>query len=155
MRYSYKLAVILLMLCLGAEAEESSPNTWNLSESRSTVFSRVLSPTANLEEVISSLPPTSSGGEMTSGFTLQLGAFPTEQLMQNYVDERGLVKLDNLQGHRTRRDGQVWYVVTWGHFENGKQASAAWQNQSSHFPGVDHWIRSVESLNKTKTEVQE
>ncbi len=81
------------------------------------------------------------------GFTVQLGAFKTENQLQQFIRDN---RLETLQFNHvtTHKDDAVWHLVTWGHFGTPAEARQAWSQREERYPKVESWVRPLGSLQK-------
>lgn len=79
------------------------------------------------------------------GFTVQLGAFKSENQLQQFIRDN---RLETLQfNHFTmHKDDVVWHLVTWGQFGTPAEARQAWSQREERYPKVESWIRPLGSL---------
>ncbi len=79
------------------------------------------------------------------GFTVQLGAFKTENQLQQFIRDNRLETLQ-FSHFTTRKDDVVWHLVTWGRFGTPAEARQAWNQRADSYPKVESWIRPLGSL---------
>ena len=77
-----------------------------------------------------------------AGFTVQLGAFASDQAAQRFLRDNDLFHLDIAkQEHESA--GQYWHVLTFGYFTDKTSAQKAWSAAAENSTEIDVWIRPV------------
>ena len=77
-----------------------------------------------------------------AGFTVQLGAFASDQTAQRFLRDNNLLHLDIAkQGHESA--GQYWHVLVFGYFTDRMSAQKAWLAAAENSAEIDVWIRPV------------
>jgi DamX protein len=82
-----------------------------------------------------------------SRFTLQLFATSNREQREKFLRQQE--HRERFATFQTRRDGAVWYIVTYGSYADRVEAEAAAKSLPTSFGGVKPWIRTFASVQAT------
>ncbi|MGV6807723.1 MAG: SPOR domain-containing protein [bacterium] len=122
-------------------------------EAKKQVLDQVLAPTA--EPVRRQSPARATEARATAGerpvsYTVQLGAFRSQQAMTDFARQKSLSKLDGVRASRIERGDGELFIILWGDFASRFVAEQAWQEQAKNLPAMEHWVRKVPAASSEK-----
>jgi DamX protein len=79
-----------------------------------------------------------------SNYSVQLMAAQNSQQVTEFIDQYQLK--GHVHTYSTQRDGQTWYVLTYGDYPNSKAAQSAIQALPSKLQKLQPWVRNVAQL---------
>lgn len=85
-------------------------------------------------------------------YTVQIGAFTTDQAARAYIAFHGLGKLPALAVAREMRGLNEYTLITFGRFEGPKVAAEAWRGSGAP-RGLEVWVRPVTAVPRASPEV--
>ncbi len=89
----------------------------------------------------------SSEGEITDAglgvnYSIQLAAFSTEERRENYLQQTPIARSELIL-ERGQRDGQSWWLVLYGRYQNYQEALEAQRYLVSTYDVSNTWIKPV------------
>ena len=83
------------------------------------------------------------GAQREKSVTVQLGAFNSEAVAQQFIQANDLAHL-TIERQVLKRAGRSWHVLTFGEFADKQSAGKAWLAAAENAEEIEVWIRPVQ-----------